>query len=163
MNEDQGKSEFVYQQAKLRLDASTEAAETLEKKAFTLISLIIPLMNILLGYAIVAPKVLGEVVWFFSWLYALTLAGCLGILAYSISPWDWNASGNDPDSLHESEVYGQSLPNLILGEALTYQSRINKNQQNVENKGIALQRVIYTLAFGPLVSLAVAWGLSLLF
>jgi hypothetical protein len=146
------KMQFVFDQAEKALDTTTSAYDALTTKAFTLFSVEVGVVSLLIGFLAVSglSAPLGWV--------ALVYAGFL-----TASGWQcWKAMagkdffhiGRTPYSFSTPEL-NQTLPTILDRQCIKHQERIKANREKVNDCAVRLQNAMSLFLWGTVLSLII--------
>ena len=138
MSEYKEKMAFILNQAQLELDSTVSACDQLTSKAFTLLSIAIPLLAALMGYFLVtedSPSYLLQAGFMYGSI--VFVSTCLLVWVVYVTPI--YHSGDLPELLLQPEVMKASLADLYHREALHYQYYIKDNKKTHSRKSFLLR------------------------
>ena len=151
---------YIFEQAEKQIDSKESTCRELEKKLFSLITILVTVTTGLLG--IVAgsfegsipllqqpsPMVIPSLIFFSGAFIALCFALC------GIKPRDYAFKGNLPEGILSSDNYKYGYEQLIKGAFITYNDIIKMNLKSNGEKAYCLTASIIIFALSILISFA---------
>lgn len=156
---DKDKVNFIYKTLQERLQSTIDSQNFLEKKILLLLSYLISVNTIVVGYII---KHYDKVLTItnqnlpFYW----QLLTIFGIFSFSIAcliatlrPKNFYFKGNDAENLFEDKICSLDINTMILAEAIPYKDRVDYNQERIEIGRLIFNAILFLVFLSPILFL----------
>lgn len=145
---------LVFNEARTELDSTIGAIDQITSKAFTLLSICIPIIAALAAYCVLQFNPLSAPFWA-TLASLLPLILCSFALAYVVLVVPMYHSGREPGDWFNAKVMSAPLEKIYADEINNYGDYITDNRKTLRRKGLGLKLGMGLFVASPLPGLGI--------